>query len=189
MRIHFHGGGDHKADEDKGQSLPTPSKLSEELRFLDPASVAFERIGGRLNMTGPDDDERQPVSLVHLFPLSETEAWVSVLDKEGHEIGILQTLKGLPEESLKLAREELRRRYVVPLIQRVLACRERHDLVEWKVETDRGSATFLTRNVREQVQQPVPDHFSIADVEGNRFDVPDLTALDPASRALLVQYL
>jgi hypothetical protein len=189
MRIHFHGGGDHTADEDKGQSLPTPSKLSEELRFLDPASVAFDRVGGRLNMTGPDGDERQPVTLVHVFPLSEKEAWISVLDKEGHEIGILKTLKGLPEESLKIAREELRRRYVVPLIRRVLACRERHDLVEWKVETDRGSATFLTRNVREQVQEPVPNHFSIADVEGNRYDVPDLLALDPASRAFLMQYL
>jgi len=189
MRIFFGHGGGQQADADKAQSLPSPSKTSEELRFLDPASMALKLVGSRLHMQGPDDEEWRPISLVHLFPLSDEDGWVSVLDKDGHELGILRSLRGLSEESLRLAREELRRRYIAPRILRVLSCRERFDLLQWKVETDRGVVTFLTRGLRGQAQEPLPNHFSVTDVEGSRYEIPNLLALDPVSRALLEAHL
>ncbi|MBM4049176.1 MAG: DUF1854 domain-containing protein [Planctomycetes bacterium] len=189
MIIHLGHGGRPQPQGPTEQNIPSPKKPSDELRFLAPRSLALKRVGGRLQLQGPDDREWRPVSLAHLFPLSEPEAWISVLDKDGNEVGILQTLRGMTDEALRLAREELHRRYVVPQIRRVMACRERFDLVEWKVETDRGPAAFLTRGHDDQVQQPLPNHFSITDIEGNRYDIPDLRALDPASRALLEGHL
>ena len=53
------------------------------------------------------------------------------------------------------------------------------------METDRGKVTFLTRGLRDKVQEPRPGHLTLTDVEGNRFDIPDLADLDPESRRWL----
>lgn len=189
MRIHMHQSGGHLSAEASEQNPPLPVGSSTELRFLDPDALALKREGSRLHLQGPDDEEWRPVSLAHLFPLSEPEGWIAILDKDGKEIGVMKSLRGLNPDALALAREELYRRYVVPQIRRVLYCRQRFDLLEWEVETDRGLARFITRNLREQVQQHRPNHFTFTDVEGNRYDVPDLLALDPDSRSLLESYL
>ncbi|HPD14837.1 MAG TPA: DUF1854 domain-containing protein [Planctomycetota bacterium] len=133
----------------------------------------------------PDDAEWRDVTLVRLFPLTEPEHWVSLVEMNGKEVGVLRDLSRLGHEALRLARDELRRRYLVPRIVRILACRPRADLVEWTVETDRGRQKFLTREVREQIKEHQPTRLSIVDVEGNRYDIPDLAALDPESRRRL----
>jgi hypothetical protein len=74
---------------------------------------------------------------------------------------------------------------MVPEIRRIVTVRERFDLVEWIVDTDRGQVTFLTRNLREQVKRPYPTRLVLTDVEGNRYDVADIEALDPESRRIL----
>ena len=125
------------------------------------------------------------VSLVRLFPLTEPERWVAVITHAGKEVGILLDVAELPPDARTAAREDLRRRYMVPAIERIVACRDRFDLVEWTVETDRGRVTFLTRNLREQVKRPYPSRLVLIDVEGNRYDVPDIEALDPESRHIL----
>ncbi len=189
--MHFFGhrpGGQRQAPEIK-PTLPPPSKLSTELRFLDSSSVHFRRNGNRLQMRQDAESAWQEVNLVRLFPLSEPDKWISLVDQEGKEIGILQNLVGLSPESREHVEEVLRRRYLVPRIHRILACRDRFDLVEWTVETDRGRVTFQTRNLREQVREPLPNRLTLTDVEGNRYDVLDVNALDPQSRRMLEERL
>jgi hypothetical protein len=159
-----------------------PKEGSSELRLLDPAMVHFRREGPRVQLRLEGETDWREAHLVRLFPLTEPERWISVLDKEGQEVGVLVELKGLASEALHLVREELRRRYLVPQISRILACRDRFELAEWTVQTDRGKRTFLTRNLREQVKEPMASRLMLTDVEGNRFDIPDVAALDPDSR-------
>ncbi len=189
--MHFFGhrpGGQRQAPEIK-PTLPPPSKLSTELRFLEPSAVQFHRNGNRLQMRQGTEGDWQDVNPVRLFPLSEPDKWISLVDDDGEEIGILQSLKELPQESRRCLEDELRRRYLVPRIHRILACRDRFDLVEWTVETDRGRVTFQTRNLREQVREPLPNRLTLTDVEGNRYDVLDVDALDPQSRRMLEERL
>jgi hypothetical protein len=75
------------------------------------------------------------------------------------------------------------------VIQRILRVKERFGTVDWEVETDRGFRTFSMRSIRENVHQPSPGRYLLSDVEGNRYDVPDLSALDAASQASLIRYL
>ncbi len=125
------------------------------------------------------------VSLVRLFPLSDPERWVAVITAEGREVGILADVAELPPDARDAVRDDLHRRYMVPEIRRIVSCRDRYDLAEWTVETNRGQVTFLTRHVREQVKRPFPSRLVLLDVEGNRYDVPDVDALDPDSRRIL----
>lgn len=189
MHFHFHPSREGASEGGGSVSLPLPSELSQDFRLLEPEKVRFRWEGGRLQMLLEGEEEWREITLVRLFPLSEPEGWLSVLDREGKEVGILMDARRLAPESLACVREELRRRYVVPQILRILACREKHEWVEWTVETDRGRTTFLTRRLREQVQQPLPRRLVLVDVEGNRYDIPDVEALPPESRRWLEEQI
>ncbi|HEY3417050.1 MAG TPA: DUF1854 domain-containing protein [Armatimonadota bacterium] len=167
---------------------PKPATPANELRILQPAEVKFRREGIRLQLS-LEGGEWQEVKLLRAFPLTEPEHWIAVLDKDGKEIGMLRDLRRLPAKSLAAAREELSQRYLVPQILRIDSCRARADVLEWTVETDRGPAVFLTRNLQESIKQPVPRRLTITDVEGNRFDVPDVDALDEDSRLLVSGFI
>jgi len=188
MHIFHHSRGG-RGLADQGQAIPLPKELSKEFRILDPGHVRFGRDGSTLNVQIEGGEERKKVSLARLFPLGEPERWISVLDTEGHELGIMQDLGGLDTESRRLVLEELRRRYIVPQIQRILSCKEKFEMVEWEVQTDRGTTTFLTRNLRDNIQQPDEDRLILTDVDGNRYDIADVGALDTRSRNLLEQHV
>jgi hypothetical protein len=184
---HHHGGG--RSGGPILPSLPPASEANAELVFLDPKALHLRREGTRLQMRRDGEEEWGEVTLVRLFPLADPNTWISVLGKEGRELGVVLDPSGLGTEDHALLHEELRRRYLVPEVQRILSRRPRFDLMEWVVETDRGQATFLTRNLREQQQPPSSDRVIITDIEGNRYDVPDLEALDPISRRRLESQL
>jgi len=186
---HFHHHHHQRSDvpRQSAPSLPPPTRPSTEYILLEPAALELRREGERLQIRQGGEREWREVTLVRLFPLTEPDRWLAVLDAEGNEVGILRDLAKLSKDDRGAARDELDRRYLVPRIQRILACRARFDLLEWTVETDRGETKFLTRHLREQVKEVAPERLSLIDVEGNRYDVPSLDALDPESRRLLEQ--
>ena len=59
----------------------------------------------------------------------------------------------------------------------------------WKVETDRGTRRFVTRNAREQAQHPLPGYIILTDATGNRYDIPNAASLDAESRRILEERL
>ena len=162
-------------------AVPPP----DELRFLDPATVAFRLDGQTLQMRGPGESDWREVTLARLFPLSDPTGWLAVADKDDKEVGIVADLGKLAPESVTAVRQALQLRYLVPQIRRIVACRDRLDGVEWTVETDRGETKFLIRQMHENVKQPISGRLMLTDVEGNRYDIPDVQALDPVSRALI----
>jgi len=135
------------------------------------------------------EENWQEVSVARLFPFSEPKGWLSVLDKDKAEIGILRDLEELTPECQAHIEEEIARSHIMPRITRIVSSRNRADLIEWSVETDRGPATFLTRSLRDQVESPFPNRLLIKDVDDNRYEIPDVTKLPLASRRLLDERL
>jgi hypothetical protein len=161
-----------------------------DLRYLDPRKLCFFRHGAALRLTLDDDCSYLRVTVARAFPLSHPHQYLSVRYDEGKkEIGLLTDLDGLDPESRRLVEEELERRYLVPVVRRVIAVRERFGTLDWDVETDRGRRKFTTRNTRENVVHPTPGRLLITDVDENRYDIRDLAALDPASQSCLLRHL
>ena len=160
-----------------------PTANSADLVLLDPVHLQFRHEGNRLQLRA-GGEEWQEVSIARLFPLSDPDGWIAVMDKDGKELGALKQLHGLPTASIACLREELHRRYLVPQIVRILACRDRFDLTEWEVETNRGPVKFLLRHPQESIQNLLPQRWSLTDVEGNRYDIADIDLLDAESRVL-----
>jgi hypothetical protein len=175
-------------------SAPTPvAPLSPaettELRYLELKKLQFQRHGAILRLIIENEGCWLKVSVVRIFPLSGPQRHLSVRDGANKEVGIIVDPDELDAENRRLVAEELERRYLVPVVRRIIAVKERFGTVEWEVETDRGISKFTMRNVRENVLQPSPERYLFSDVEGNRYDGRDLTALDAASQALVMRYL
>ena len=97
---------------------------------------------------------------------------------------VIETLSlGIDTPEHELLEESLRRRYFLPKITAILSASERFGSSQWEVETDRGPRTLSTGVINEAVTEVEPGRYLITDVEGNRFEIPDLMQLDEASRA------
>jgi hypothetical protein len=162
---------------------------SPDLVFLDPQKLRFFRHGDALRLTIEGQRSCLDVSVARAFPLSDPRRVYSVRDGDGREVGLIAAPDQLAAADRALVEEELERRYLLPVIRRVAAVKDRFGTVEWEVETDRGRCNFATRDLREFVLRPSPRRYILTDVDGNRYDVPDVGALDARSREWLLRYV
>jgi hypothetical protein len=169
----------------------TPATLVEasRLAFLTPAVLHFFERGAVLRMTVDGDRSYLRVTVVRAFPLSDPDRYWSVRDGAGAEIGLIGDPAGLAAADRALLDAQLRRRYFVPVITRIVSARERFGTVEWVMESDRGVCRFTTRNLRENVQRPAPGRIILNDVDGNRYDIRDVDALGRESQERLFHHL
>ena len=63
--------------------------------------------------------------------------------------------------------------------------REEFGATYWTVETDRGRREFVVRHMRDNAHYLSATRLLITDVDGNRFEVPDMSKLDSESYDLL----
>ena len=159
------------------------------LTFLDAKKARFFRHGDALRLTVEGECSYPKVKVVCAFPVSDPTHHVSICTEKDEEIGLIADLRRLDSETRGLLEEHLARRYVVAVIRRVVASKERFGTVDWTVETDRGQRRFTTRNLRDGAITPSPGRYLLADVDGNRYDVPELSRLDAASQTMLLQHL
>jgi hypothetical protein len=160
-----------------------------EKRYLDAKKLRFAKHGACLRLTLEDEVSYLEVKVTRLFPLSDPDCYLAVRDKDNEEIGILTKLSDLDEANRNLILEQLERRYLMPIITRVINVKERFGTAEWEVETSRGKRKFTMRNMRENITNVTPYRYLLTDVDGNRFDVRDLRELDSTSKGFLLRYL
>jgi len=116
------------------------------------------------------------------FPLSDELASVSFCTEEGEEIGVLVDAENLEANSAKALSDALSFTYFIPKITGVDEIKEEYGVTRWKVRTDRGPRTFEVQS-RHDIRPVGPGRYLIRDIDGNRFEIRDVAALDPASRA------
>ena len=152
--------------------------------FLDPQTLTLEVApDGTLRAVVPNDRCGLQVEALRAFPLKYPDEYIVLRDGAGKELGVLRDLKSLPAQASTHIRQELHRRYFLPSITAITKVTERFGSSVWELETDRGPRSITTRQMNEAVTEPEPGRYIITDVENNRYEIKDLTALDPDSRA------
>jgi len=131
-----------------------------------------------------DGQEFVDVRARRAFPLSEKADYVSFLDDKDKEVALLARSHELDKESRRALEKALDRMYYVARIVRVHDIRETMGVAHWKVETDRGYASFEVVE-QENIRKLPHDRLIIVDVDGNRFEVEDIEQLDVRSQALI----
>ena len=129
------------------------------------------------------------VTIVRAFPLSHPDTYLGLLSGRRDEIGIIQDPTELDEESQRAIENELARRYFPTVISRVDSVREEFGATYWEVDTDRGPRRFVAKGLRDNVTYLTATRILINDVDGNRYEISDLSALDANSRALILRVI
>jgi hypothetical protein len=122
-------------------------------------------------------------------PLSHPNRYLSLLDGKGDEIVMIEDLSHLEPESREAAERELRRAYLTATVSRIESAKVEFGATYWNVMTDRGERDFVTQSLQENVQWLGDRHLLLIDVDGNRFDIPDVSELDERSRAIIEHIL
>lgn len=171
---------------------PPDADANFDLVVLEARTVQLFRTGGsavRLTLSqSPLGPERSflRVQIARAFPFSNPDRFIGLRDSNDKDIGMLETLNGLDAASRAIVDEELMRRYFVPVVRRVVSVREeRGGLTTWEVETDKGPHTFLVNNLRDALNELTPTRVLITDIEGTRWEFPDIGQLDEKSTTVL----
>lgn len=160
-----------------------------ELRILDPKRTRVFRVAGVTRLTLEEDRSWTKVSVSRAFPLSDPDHYIGFLDGAGKDVGLLHDPGQLDHDSRRVVDEELERRYFVPVVERVLSVKEEFGTVYWMVETDRGEKEVIVRNMRDNLQELSASRIIITDVDGNRFEFPDINKLDGKSLGIIMRNL
>ena len=145
----------------------------------------FHHPKDRLRLTVGEDRSYLTVKPVWAAPLSHPGRYLALLDGKGEEIVTLPEPGDLSKESHQAVQEEIARRYLTATIESVSEALTEFGATYWHVETDRGPRDFVTQSLSENVQWLTPTHVLLTDVDGNRFELKDVPAMDERSRKLI----
>ena len=141
--------------------------------------------GGFLSLTLGDKTYKR-MMLQRAFPLSKPTQYISVReireDREpGEEIGVIEDIDALSPEKKAIVEEELAVRYFTPQILQITKLKDERGFVYMEVVTTSGPRKITANNNSSSFIRLSAVRVLIVDVDGNRFDIPDMTKLDKKS--------
>lgn len=123
------------------------------------------------------------------FPFETPDEYISVLDKDGREYGLILKLSDLPEEARTIISNELNRKYLCPVINKITSLKDKLGYSYWTVETDRGEISFSTHDTYRNIARVGGNMLIVTDVDGNRYRIEDTSKLDKKSFKKIELYL
>ena len=156
----------------------------------EPAAVRLMRNErGQLELRRyPEADPIAPVRLARCFPWSLRDRYISIRDKEGEELVLLESLDGIEPETRALIEQELDQQEFIPQITAVDNVDDDYEVMAWKVRTDRGPIELQIKS-NDDLRQLDDGRVIVKDHAGGKFEVRDLSRLDPRSRRLIEDHL
>ena len=183
------GVGIEEKKTDGAKEFTAGEPASFELRVLEAKQIKVFRHAGVTRLTLGTDRSWRKVSVARAFPLSDPDHYLGFLDASGKDVGILNDPALLDVESRKVVDEELAKRYFVPVVEKVVQVKEEFGTVYWTLDTDRGQREVIVRNLRDNMQELSATRVIITDVDGNRFEFPDVSTIDAKSQGLILRNL
>lgn len=119
-------------------------------------------------------------------PISHPGRFLALLDGRDEMILMINDPQELDDKLRAQLMEELNRRYLSATVTKVHRAKTEFGTTYWDVETTRGNREFVTQSLQENAQWMGPNHLLLIDVDGNRYEIPDTTALDKVSRERLM---
>ena len=124
-----------------------------------------------------------------LFPISNMSNYITLLDKEGVERGLIISLADIDRTSRQVIQESLDDYYLVPKITKIINITEKSGTIRWTVMTERGEKRFDIRNRNHDIRTSKNGKVRICDSDDNRYEIDDYRALDSKSIAKIIPYI
>ncbi len=167
---------------------------------LTPENAFFSRSeGGLISMTlkkkdgGEEFFER--VVPVRAFPVTEPDSFISIREPDtkavgkGAEIGLIEALSDFDKDTASLIKKELDKRYFTPEIQKIYSIKEQFGYLYFDVLTSAGKVSFVMNNPSSNIRVLEDKRSLVYDIDGNCFEIPEVSKLDKASYKKIEIYL
>ena len=156
---------------------------------LDKHNSDFGTKNGFITLTkGEENYDR--VFLHRTFPFDKPWEYISVIDSDNKEIGIIYDIADYEKETEELLRCELERKYYEPKVKTIQSLKERYGFSYWTViTTDDRKVSFTMQDTFRNIIRAGDDKAILLDVEGNRFVIESLAALDKKSHKKIELYI
>ena len=158
-----------------------------ELRYLTKENAKFERTPGGFVKLTYKDKTYDRVGVYRTFPVTQPEEFISIreADEKAREIGVIEKLSELSPEQAKMLKEQLDLRYFTPEITKIFDIKTEYGYGYFHVMTTYGECRFTIHNGGSSVISLTDTRIVINDLDGNRFEVPDIMKLTVAERKKL----
>lgn len=167
------------------------------MNLLDPQLIKIYRepLQGLCFQDLKKDNIYHNIGISLLFPLTNKDSFIRLIDQKEREIGIIEDINQINDDSRQAINNELQRKYFIPKITKIHSIEEKFGTRCWQVETEKGDRSFevkdkknirfinTTDNLQEvNIKEPV---LFITDVDGNRYELSEISRLDRQSRKIL----
>ena len=139
-----------------------------------------------VTLTLADGTVFEPLEPRRLFPVNRADEYITLLDSENKEVGIIRAITDLDKDSRQVVRNSLDDFYLVPHITRIVSISEKYGTLHWCVDTDRGIKEFDIRNRNTDIRVYDDGRVRVRDSDDNRYIVEDFRNLDAHSKKLLI---
>ena len=167
---------------------------------LTPDNATFSKSeGGLISMTLKKKDGSEEfferVVPVRAFPVSEPDSFISIREPDtkdvgkGSEIGLIESIFDFDEITIQLIKKELDKRYFTPTIQKIYSVKEQFGYLYFDVLTSAGKSSFVMNNPSSNIRVLEDKRSLIYDIDGNCFEIPEISKMDKASFKKIEIYL
>ncbi len=158
--------------------------------YIDRDSARFTRKGITLvDMELPDGRKFENLEPRRLFPMTDQDRYITLLDDTGVEQAVIRDVNTLPEDQKALINDCLEEYYLIPKITKITDYIERFDSLTLFTETDRGLAKIEIRILIHGLKMLTDTRVLIRDINDNRYEIPDVRRLDRRSLQILGRYM
>ncbi len=149
------------------------------VNYITEANAEFKRTDGGFVSVSFGGEFYPRAEFCRAFPFSSPDLYISVRepDERHREIGIIEDLRALPEDIRQMITEQINLRYFTPKISRVYSVKDANGITEFDCETDKGRCRFSMRGGSDAVIRLSDTRLIFTDIDGNRFELADVTEL------------
>ena len=161
------------------EQLKKETEQMQALNFLTPKNAVFVKTDGGFVSLKTSAAAYARVGFYRTFPFTDPNSYISIreTDEKAKEIGMIEKLSDFDENTVKIIDEQLNIRYFTPKIIKINDIKDQYGFAYFDVVTDKGAAKFTIRNGGSAVVNLSETRLLISDIEGNRFEISDLSAL------------
>ena len=163
----------------------TEERNSDPQRRLDPNQMKFTRSARGNLILHLDGEEYQDLNIRRAFPLESDERFIGFFLPDGLELGMLEDMADLEEESRLELQNELDKIYFRPIVTSFGKITEEHGMLRGDIETTSGPRQIEIRGWRKNVRILSGNRAIILDVHGNRYLIEDWRELPKLTKEIL----
>ena len=98
---------------------------------------------------------------------------------------MIKKLSDIRPEEAEMIREQIKLRYFMPVITKVIDVKDEYGYAYWNVVTTFGACRFTTGMGGDSVVSLSDARILITDIDGNRYEISDFNALTPGEKKKL----